>query len=464
MAMQSPASACDPAAKAAAPIPIAEPVLERPVRPTRDTYRKVLDSRKRRVRGLWQRNGRYFANLTVTDDLGRKSARMVPLKSGTLDDAKADYARLLTERDDERLRPIGQTPLLSDYIDKSYLPALQASATNGAKRESSVAKESRYLKRWTTEIGHLRLNKIGAHHLSTVLTKLAQEEYGSRSINLFLIAIRGVLKAAGRDRHIKPPLPFEGLEWQRVTTRSRSLVTAAEIDRLCEVALRASKFGRQFVDFTRFLQFSGARQKEALSIRWQDVDFDQAQVTIGAEGQSKNRKPRIVDFNPNLEAHLRDMQGRRQPDSKWLFPSPQRGDKDIHSETFYESLHLTRDAGGVVCQDCGKTTVAPEREKSAAPTQSRCEHCGSDRGEPKDRLLPAKLQKIGFHDLRHHFISYAVMSGIDFMTIARWVGHQDGGVLIGKVYGHLADDHRKRMAAQMSFGPNTIRLPQTSAM
>jgi hypothetical protein len=47
----------------------------------------------------------------------------------------------------------------------------------------------------------------------------------------------------------------------------------------------------------------------------------------------------------------------------------------------------------------------------------------------------------------------AVMSGIDFMTIASWVGHQDGGVLIGKVYGHLANEHKKAMAEKMNFEP-----------
>jgi len=48
--------------------------------------------------------------------------------------------------------------------------------------------------------------------------------------------------------------------------------------------------------------------------------------------------------------------------------------------------------------------------------------------EAKERALPEHLQRFGFHDCRHHFISYAVMSGIDFMTIARWVGHKDGGI------------------------------------
>ena len=65
----------------------------------------------------------------------------------------------------------------------------------------------------------------------------------------------------------------------------------------------------------------------------------------------------------------------------------------------------------------------------------------------------AQLPTFGFHDCRHFFISMCVMSGIDFMTIARWVGHQDGGVLIGKVYGHLSNEHAKKQAQRIDFGP-----------
>src|SRR5207253_4778800 len=112
------------------------------------------------------------------------------------------------------------------------------------------------------------------------------------------------------------------------------------------------------------------------------------------------------------ESHLREMFKRRAPDSKWLFPSPQRGDRDQRALTFRESLRLARKAAG--------------------------------------------LDKFGFHDCRHHFISFAVMSGIDFMTIARWVGHKDGGVLIGKVYGHLHNEHTKAQAAKLTFGPTLV--------
>src|SRR5207302_9738039 len=139
---------------------------------------------------------------------------------------------------------------------------------------------------------------------------------------------------------------------------------------------------------------------------------------------------------------------------QWLFPSPQRGDKDISTKTFMESLRLTRNAAGCVCQRCQRLTVGAEAK--------RCAHCKSKRVERREKVLSDKLQKFGFHDLRHHFISYAVMSGVDFMTIARWVGHKDGGILIGKVYGHLANEHAQAQAARLNFGPALAVMPQAA--
>jgi integrase len=178
------------------------------------------------------------------------------------------------------------------------------------------------------------------------------------------------------------------------------------------MASPVTKNAVQFVDYVRLLAYCGAREQEALALRWQDVDFDRGQLTIGATGDTKNSKARTVDFNPKLRTHLEDMATRLAPDSQWLFPSPQRGEKDVHAQTFRESLKLVR------------------------------KHAG--------------MHNRAFHDLRHHFISYAVMSGVDFMTIASWVGHQDGGVLIGKVYGHLANEHKKAMAERLNFGPTVL--------
>jgi hypothetical protein len=56
-------------------------------------------------------------------------------------------------------------------------------------------------------------------------------------------------------------------------------------------------------------------------------------------------------------------------------------------------------------------------------------------------------------------MGHCVMSGIDYMTIAGWVGHRDGGILIGEVYGHLADAHKKEQAERVNFGPAAVALP-----
>jgi len=224
-------------------------------------------------------------------------------------------------------------------------------------------------------------------------------------------------------------MPIAGLKPLKVTTAKRSLVAAGDIDQIVQAAFQTrtndngetvpvTQNAELFADYIRFLQFTGAREKEALKTKWDDVDFDGRRVTIGADGDTKNHKGRTVDFNPRLAAHLKDMQKRRGDVSDWLFPSPQRGDKDIPARSFRESLNMTRKAAG--------------------------------------------LPSFGFHDCRHFFISMAVMSNVDFMTIAAWAGHQDGGVLIGKVYGHLANEHKTAMAAKLNFGPAVVELNEAS--
>ena len=242
---------------------------------------------------------------------------------------------------------------------------------------------------------------------------------------LDLIAVRNVLKTAVEVGYLRDLPRFPKVKTPPPSRRP--LLEPAEFENLLAACFKKkangqplTKNARQLNDFLRFLAFSGAREQEALAVRWSHVDFDRRRVFIGVDGDfiaktvtlgtgglSKNRRSRIVDFNPSLEALLQEMHIRRAPDSAWLFPSPQRGEKDSHAKTFRESLRLVRAAVG--------------------------------------------MPKIGFHDLRHFFVSFGVMSGIDLTTVASWVGHADGGVLIGKVYGHLLDEHRQRAAQRLDF-------------
>lgn len=393
----------------------------------RHSYQKVLDGRKQPIRGLWKRNGNFLARITVEDEHGKKEIRWKLLESAeTIPQAQKALAELLTQRANSDLPILKRTPKLADYV-KSYFEYFEQ--VKDAKRPATIQKEKGTLRLWVEHMGETRLDRITKARINAFIAKRQGADISGRTVNLDVIALRNVLKKAIDDGWLKY-LPTENLRPLKCIVRKRGLVTTAEISKLCEAAFmpvflqgdlaqpgedgKPLKNARQFADYLWLMAYTGARRNETLRLCWGDVDFAQGQITIGADGLSKNREIRVVDFHPKLEAHLKEMRERRAPDSQFLFPSPQRGDKDASTKTFKESLRLARKASG--------------------------------------------LTKLGFHDCRHFFISYCVMSGIDFMTIARWVGHKDGGILIGKVYGHLSNEHAKAQAQRINFGPALVGL------
>jgi integrase len=143
-------------------------------------------------------------------------------------------------------------------------------------------------------------------------------------VNLDIIRLRNVLKSAIDDGYLREFPRIKMLD--EVPPSKRDLVTPAEFHRLIEAGRSAcEKNGSQLADYLRFLAFSGAREKEALRVKWADVDFERERVTIGADRRTKNWESRTVEFNPRLGALLRELYARRAPDCSWLFPSPRRG-------------------------------------------------------------------------------------------------------------------------------------------
>ncbi len=408
------------------------------------TFAKVLDGRKQEIRGLWVRNGRYYARLNIENPItGMKKTTWVPLVDKdnnpvqTVPQAVAELNRLRTHRGDNTLRNLGRTPKFADYVP-TYLEAIAAG--EGAKAPATVEKERTVLGRWIESIGQLRLDQIKRVHVNRFIVSRQKEQdsHGdskvcNRTINLDVIGLRCVMKRAMEDGLIQR-LPVEGMKPLPETESKRPLFTTADLEKICKAAFErkagendqqvpVTENAQEFADYVKVMAYSGCRRNEALGLQWDDVDFENAQLHVRRQVTNrgieslKNGEERTVDFNPRLRAHLDDMAARLAPDSVWVFPSPQRGDKDIPAKTFRESLGMVRAKAG--------------------------------------------MPSFGFHDLRHHFISMCVMSGIDFMTIAAWVGHKDGGILIGKVYGHLANEHRKAMAEKLSFEPATVAQKST---
>lgn len=379
--------------------------------PVKHRYRFTIvkDSRKRKVRGLWRRGEKLYMQTRVP---GETSARRIPLKATTLDAAREEMADIKKQKRGEGLPDTGLRPFFSEYADK-YLE-FHRTASDSGKKARTIDREGHSLVHWKKAIGKVRLDKITRPMVTSVIKSRLADHRKPRTVNIDVIVLRNVLNEA-KDEGLIVHLPTDGIKPKKVKTPIRPLLMPGQFDELCKGAAECGKNRVQVTDYLRLLAYSGARRDEALALKWEDVNFERKFLRIGADGSSKNSKARYVDFNPELEAHLKEMARRRAPDTEWIFPSPQRGDTDKPAKTFRESFSEARKKAG--------------------------------------------LDWVGFHDLRHYFASMAVMSGIDFKTIAEWLGHQDGGMLVGKVYGHLLPEHRKLMAERLRFQPSVVSFP-----
>lgn len=152
-------------------------------------------------------------------------------------------------------------------------------------------------------------------------------------------------------------------------------------------------------DLVELLAVSGMRLGEATRIRWREVNFDQGSFTVsGGKAGTKNREIRFVPLFPSMRRLLEVFRAKRE----------------IEEEA---ELIPINDAKNALMSACRK----------------------------------ANLPNFTHHSMRHFFVSNAIEAGIDFKTIAAWVGHKDGGLLVAKTYGHLRDSHSMEMAKLMDF-------------
>ncbi len=371
-------------------------------------FEKVRHARGYRVRGLWKRNGRYYVQMRM----GGRSAKKLPLPDcKTIPQAVEARNKLLAQRREGLTPALARVPKFGDYVAR-YLESIQ-----GDKRPATVEKEASCLAGWSARIGELRLNAITPLHVDNYLQERKASVCG-RTRDLDILILNNVLQRARRHGFIAK-LPTAHHEKLAKPPPRRPLWPPSALEAVCEAAETHCRNGQQLSDYIRLMALCGGRRDETLRLvkfypdgprdNTGDIDWTHAKLTIGSDGLAKNGQMRQVDFNLRLEAHLRDMARRGDPYSRWLFPSPLRGKRDVRVKSFREGFDSAKSKAG--------------------------------------------FPQMQFHDMRHFFISFCLMAGVDIGTVARWVGHQDGGALIGKTYAHLCDEHTRRQAEKVDLLP-----------
>ncbi len=169
------------------------------------------------------------------------------------------------------------------------------------------------------------------------------------------------------------------------------------------------RFSSDAADLIEFLAYGGFRKSEAQNIRWSDCNFERGEILVRGDEETgtKNWTVRIVPMIPEMRRLLEKLKTKRP------------------NELADVKVMRVSQCSGSLANACRKLSVP----------------------------------HISHHDLRHLFATTCIESGVDIPTVSRWLGHQDGGALAMKVYGHLRNQHSTSMAQKVVFS----ETPQTTA-
>jgi integrase len=242
------------------------------------------------------------------------------------------------------------------------------------------------------------VSKIGRRHIENWKLKRASK-VAAQTANIEAETLRLMLDYAMNDLRLLIENPAASLKRRKVRSTERLIPTKEAFRSLVAELRTGHKATGEAANFVEFLAYSGTRQAEAAAVCWRDVNFDLGLLTVtGGDDGTKNHEHRTIPLFPPLRRLLEEMKaGQTHSPSARLFAI----------------------------------------DSAILQMHRACKRIG--------------LPSYGHHSMRHFFCSNCIEAGVDFLTLSRWLGHSDGGVLVGKTYGHLRQEHSHAMAKRVTF-------------
>ena len=330
-------------------------------------------------------------------------------------EAKEAEQKKWNELHSKTLKPIQNDKVsVSQFIDKFLEHRTVTMSGETAFREG---------KRCVPVLRHLgekRLNQITIADIREyVAYRKTKDKLCNRSINLELTLLRSLFKFA-IECNFANENPAKAVTNMKEHRDEKWISTPEELQRFVDEAGKTTS-AVVFVPWIWFRVYTGTRPKESVFVEWQDIDFQNNRISIRPKpgNQLKNATVRYVEIHPELKPILLEWKKtwhetlakrhERYPDEP--FPP--------HDWVFFNRHNMTQQA----------------QSFNTCFEQAR---------------IAANLPELTCHGFRHYFISHAVMSGVNFLTIAKWVGHKNTK-MIEEVYGHLRPVFRQEQMNMVSF-------------
>jgi len=245
--------------------------------------------------------------------------------------------------------------------------------------------------------------------------KKAQRGNSATSVNRAIDTLRRILDIAIEQGqiHSNPVLvrPPNGRLKKKVTQTKLHLPNMEQVGKLIEAIENNGApggWGKEAADLCRFLMMTGARIGEVPFTVWNDVDWKKGQMHL--HGYKTEASDRYIPLFAHLQELLKKIVDRRKSAARFA------EDGKAFLEPTDPILRL---------RECQKSIDAA--------------------------CVKAKVPRMTHHDFRHLFATICIESGVDIPTVAGWLGHNDGGVLAMKTYGHLRREHSQLAAGKVKF-------------
>lgn len=261
------------------------------------------------------------------------------------------------------------------------------------------------LERTWPELWELRLNEITPQACKDWAAKLHKEiasQYYNNMLGTLRLVIASGIKAHKAKAGVKLENPATELKRVRIKQKDLQLPEPAHFKQLVKnLRKKSGGWGPRVADLIEFLAYGGLRiRSEALWVTWDDIDWKRKEIIVRGDPvtATKNSETRRVPLIPDMEKLLKRLKNNLGTVGKERILQVNRG---------HESLARA-------CKEIG-------------------------------------IPRLTHHDFRHLFATRCIESGVDIPTVARWLGHKDGGALAMKTYGHLRNEHSQAMAQKVKF-------------
>lgn len=240
-------------------------------------------------------------------------------------------------------------------------------------------------------------------HLRAMIDKLCAEGLSGATVHGTLTALSALFRFAVR-RDVVEVNPVRLLERGDRPSAKRQR-EPRYLDRQ-QLDVLLSELGDGFRPVTAVMAFAALRVSEALALRWQDVDFEQAMLNVPGTKTAASAQP--VPMTGDLVAELRAHRSRNPGLGEALVFSTTNGrPQDRHNVA--RAIRVAGDAAG---------------------------------------LNPPGLKKVAPHDLRHSCAALLLAAGVPAPKVAAVLRHADARVTL-MVYAGLVESQRSELRADL---------------